>query len=101
MLDGTYKKLLNMMPEGVFVFDDKLRVSFTNAAFRRSFAGVSKKKMTLAETLGCQETGKCGENPACAYCTFYKTMRAAVAQNAEKTETMQTTVQKNGRLDTN
>ena len=87
------------MPEGVFVFDDKLRVSFTNAAFRRSFAGVLKGKTTLAGALGCKETGKCGENAACAYCTFYKVMRAAVAQNAEKTETMQTTVQKNGRLD--
>jgi serine phosphatase RsbU (regulator of sigma subunit) len=99
MLDGTYKKLLNAMPEGVFVFDDKLRVSFTNVAFRRSFAGVLKGKTTLAGALGCKETGKCGENAACAYCTFYKVMRAAVAQNAEKTETMQTTVQKNGRLD--
>ena len=99
MFDGTYKKLLNAMPEGVFVFDDKLRVKFTNAAFRRSFVGVPKGKGTLSETLGCKETGKCGENPACAYCTFYKTMRAAVAQNAEKTETMQTAVQKNGRVD--
>ena len=99
MFDGTYKKLLNAMPEGVFVFDDKLRVKFTNAAFRRSFSGVPKGKGALSETLGCKETGKCGENPACAYCTFYKTMRAAVAQNAEKTETMQTAVQKNGRVD--
>lgn len=99
MFDGTYKKLLNAMPEGVFVFDDKLRVKFTNAAFRRSFSEVAKAKGTLAETLGCKELGGCGENPACEYCTFYKTMRAAVAQNSEKTETMHTTVQKNGRVD--
>lgn len=99
MFDGTYKKILNAMSEGVFVFDRKLRVKFTNAAFRRSFSDVAKGKGTLAETLGCKELGVCGENPACAYCTFYKTMRAAVAQNTEKTETMQTAVQKNGRLD--
>lgn len=87
------------MPEGVFAFDDKLRVKFTNAAFHRSFSDAVKAKGSLSETLGCKETGKCGENSACAYCTFYKTMRAAVAQRVEKTETMQTTVQKNGRLD--
>ena len=100
MFDGTYKKILNAMSEGVFVFDRKLRVKFTNAAFRRSFSDVAKAKGTLAETLGCKETGACGENAACAYCAFYKTMRAAVAQNTEKTETMRTTVQKNGRVDT-
>jgi PAS domain-containing protein len=36
MRNGTYKKVLDGMPEGVFVFDNKLRVQFTNAAFRRS-----------------------------------------------------------------
>ena len=99
MFDGTYKKLLNAMSEGIFVFDDKLRVKFTNAAFRRSFSDIAKPKGTLAQALGCTETEKCGENAACAYCTFYKTMRAAVEQNIEKTETMQTTVQRNGRVD--
>ncbi len=100
MLDGVYKKILNAMTEGVFVFDRKLRVKFTNAAFRRSFSDVAKAKGSLAETLGCREEGACGENAACAYCTFYKTMRDAVAQNAEKTETFHTSVQRNGRLDT-
>ena len=100
MLDGVYKKILNAMTEGVFVFDRKLRVKFTNAAFRRSFSDMAKAKGSLAETLGCREEGACGENAACAYCTFYKTMCAAVAQNTEKTETMHTRVQRNGRLDT-
>lgn len=87
------------MPEGVFVFDDRLRVKFTNAAFRRSFSDVFKGKGSLADALGCKETGVCGENPACVYCTFYNTMRASVAQNTEKMETLHTTVQKNGRVD--
>ena len=50
LLDGTYKKILNKIPEGVFVFDHKLRVKFTNAAFRRSFSE-GKKGGTLAQTL--------------------------------------------------
>lgn len=100
MFDGIYKKLLNAMTEGVFVFDYKLRVKFTNAAFRRSFSDIAKVKGTLADALGCGEEGACGENAACAYCTFYQTMRAAVAQNAEKTETLHTTVKRGGRVDT-
>lgn len=99
MLDGKYKKILNAMPDGVFVFDDKLRVQFTNAAFRRSFSDIAKTKGSLAEVLGCGEQASCGNNPACEYCTFYKTMRAAVAQRTEKTENLHTTVQRNGRVD--
>ena len=100
MFDGIYKKLLNAMTEGVFVFDRKLRVKFTNAAFRRSFSEIAKAKGSLAEALGCREEKPCGENAACGYCAFYKAMRAAVAQNAEKTETVKTSVQRNGRVDT-
>ena len=99
MFDGTYKRIVNAMSEGVFVFDNKLRVKFTNAAFRRSFSEKVKAKGSLAAALGCTETGVCGTNAACAYCTFYKVMKAAVEQNAEKTETLQKTVQRNGRVD--
>ena len=49
MLDIKYKRILDAMPEGVFVFDDKLRVKFTNAAFRRSCSDGAKKKGSLAE----------------------------------------------------
>ena len=99
MFDGAYKKILDAMPDGVFVFDDKLRVKFTNAAFRRSFSNIAKAKGSLAEVLGCGEKDFCGKNPSCEYCTFYKTMCAVVAQKVEKTERLHTTVQRNGRLD--
>lgn len=99
MLDGTYKKILDRMPEGVFVFDSKLRVKFTNAAFRRSFSEQVKSKGLLSQTLGCKEQGACGENSSCDYCAFYKTMRAAVVQKTEQTETMHTTVKRDGRTD--
>ncbi len=99
MLDGRYKKILDAMPEGVFVFDDKLRVLFTNAAFRRSFNDNKKTGGRLQNSIACGESGGCGEGGGCGYCTFYKAMKAAVQENAEQTETMRTTVQRGGRRD--
>ncbi len=99
MLDGRYKKILNAMPEGVFVFDDKLRVQFTNAAFRRSFSDTVKGKGALSRSIACGETSRCGEGASCGYCTFYKAMRAAVKENAEQTETLHTSIQRQGRTD--
>lgn len=99
MQNGTYKKILNAMPEGVFVFDDKLRVKFTNAAFRRSVSDEVKPNGTLADVVGCQEENACGKNSACEYCTFYRAMKTAVAERTEKTETLQTTVKRAGHTD--
>ncbi len=100
MWNAQYKKMLNAMPEGVFAFDRKLRVLFTNAAFRRSFSDVAKPKGTLAESLGCGEKGKCGENPSCNYCSFYKAMQSAVKSNTAQEESLHTTVKRQGRTDT-
>ncbi len=100
MLDGRYKKVLDAMPEGVFVFDNKLRMRFANAAFRRSFSDAARGGKTLAESIACGENGECGKSAACAYCAFYKTMRAAVTQGKEQTETVHTTVKGQGRKDT-
>ncbi len=87
------------MPEGVFVFDNKLRVLFTNAAFRRSFNENKKTSGRLQGSIACGETGACGEGASCGYCTFYKAMRAAVATRAEQTETVHTSLQRRGRTD--
>ena len=99
MLNGTYKKILDRMPQGVFVFDDKLRVKFTNAAFRRAFSDGAKKSGTLAQTIACNEEGKCGENNACGYCAFLRAMRGAITEKSEKTELLNTTVQRSGHTD--
>lgn len=99
MLDGKYKKILNAIPEGVFVFDDKLQVQFTNAAFRRFFSTSAKKNHSMAAHIGCGETKGCGEGSACAYCRFHTAMQAAVQQRTEQTETMHTEVNRNGRRD--
>ena len=90
----TYKKILDAMPEGVFVFDDKLRVKATNAAFRRSFAETVKKNASLSQAIGCMETCACGEGENCGYCAFYRAMRSAVEERKEKTETVRTTVKR-------
>ena len=99
MTNGTLKKLFDRIPQGVFVFDDKLRVKFTNAAFRRSFTETAKKRGTLKDTLACTEIGECGKGAKCGYCTFLRVMRAAVEQKCEKTETMQTSVRRGGQTD--
>lgn len=99
MNNGTYKKILNAMPEGVFVFDDKLRVKFTNAAFQRSVSDNVKPNGSLADVVGCGEKKACGQNSACEYCTFYRTMQAAVAEKTEKAETLHTTVKRAGHTD--
>lgn len=99
MWNGTYKKILDKMPEGVFVFDDKLRVKFTNAAFRRSCSDGAKDSGVLSKVLGCNEKGKCGEGEGCRFCAFLRTMQAAIQDNAEKTETVHTTVRRHGHTD--
>ncbi len=99
MTNGTYKKLFDTLPQGVFVFDEKLRVKYTNAAFRRSFSEQAKFKGTLAQTLACQEAGGCGQSAACGYCTFLRVMQSAITDRAEKTETFTTTVRHTDRTD--
>ena len=99
MWNGTYKKILDGMPEGVFVFDNKLRVKFTNAAFRRSCSDGALPKGELPQVLGCGGDNKCGESDSCKYCAFFRAMRAAVSELAEQSETVQTAVKKDGRMD--
>jgi len=99
MTNGKYKKILDRMPQGVFVFDEKLRVKFTNAAFRRSFSEKAKSQGSLSDVLGCQQAVKCGEGAYCGNCAFYRAMQNAVAEGAEKEETMHTTVDRGGRRD--
>lgn len=97
--NGTYKKILDGIPSGVFVFDDKLRVKYTNAAFRRSFSDKAKRKGSLSDALGCTE-GVCGQSSACAFCSFFKVMKEVVKTGEAKTETMRAHVHLNNRTDT-
>lgn len=99
MAQSTLKKVLDRLPEGVFVFDDKYRVKYTNAAFRRAFAQNKKGKSSLARAVGCGEEGKCGEGTSCQYCAFMRTMQAAIDERAEKTETVHTSVKRGGQTD--
>ena len=99
MTNGALKKVFDRLPEGVFVFDDKLRVKFTNAAFRRSFSENVKKRGTLKAVLACTETDACGMGAKCGYCAFLRAMRAAIADNCEQTETLQTSVRRGGQTD--
>ncbi len=96
---GTYKKVLDALSQGVFVFDDKLRVKFTNAAFRRSFGEQSKGKSTLAKSLGCQKGDTCGVYDACGFCAFYRAIQAAIDERVEKVETLNTTMRRADRTD--
>lgn len=100
MFGGMYKKILDRMPAGVFVFDDKLRVRFTNEAFRRSFSDKAKHRGKLKETLGCGESAEeCGQGASCAYCAFRNVMLAAVKDGKEKADTVSTSVRHADRTD--
>lgn len=97
MFGSAYKKILEKMPVGIFVFDGKLRVKYTNDFFRRSFIG--KAKGTLKSVLGCDVSSACGADEQCAYCAFLKVMKKAVETEQEQTETVHTTMARNGRTD--
>ncbi len=99
MTNGSYKKILDRMPQGVFVFDNKLRVKFTNAVFRRSFSDGAKPQGTLAQVLSCSKSGKCGEGSVCEKCAFLCVMKRAVLKGCEQEETLHTTVTHSGRTD--
>ncbi len=98
MTSGKYKKVLDAMPQGVFVFDDKLRVQCTNAAFRRSFADGTLKG-ELSKVLACPQEAKCGDGVVCHGCAFYRVMKAAVESNSEREETLRTKVTRGGHTD--
>ena len=98
LTSGKYKKILDGMPQGVFVFDSKLRVRFTNAAFRRSFSEKAMEKGSLAQGLACSQGVKCGEGAVCGGCVFYRLMQAALT-GSEQEETLHTTVKRDGHTD--
>ena len=100
MWNGTYKKILEGIPSGVFVFDDKLRVKYTNAAFRRSFSEKTKPKGVLSAVLACEESGGCGNSENCKFCAFREVMLSAVQEKKEQRKTLRASVKLNGRTDT-
>ncbi|MBQ8885939.1 MAG: SpoIIE family protein phosphatase [Clostridia bacterium] len=98
MLGGIYKKILDKLPAGVFVFDSKLKIVYTNAAFRRSFPADAKKKGALKDVLVCGESA-CGTGGNCARCSFKKVMTAAVQTGEEKSATAEVKIARGGRED--
>ncbi len=98
LTSGKYKKILDAMPEGVFVFDKKLRVVFTNAAFHRSFSDGAVKG-DISKVLACPQGAKCGDGTICHGCTFYRVMRATIESGSEQEETLHTKVDRGGRTD--
>jgi len=99
MFDTKYRKILDAMPEGVFVFDEKMRVKYTNPSFRRSFSESAKPKGNLKEVLACNQSGVCGEAEVCKYCAFYKAMKGAVEDGVQRTERVRKKVQRADRTD--
>ncbi len=100
MTKNTFKKLFDALPFGVFVFDEKLRVKFTNASFRRSFPVAKKSVNNIADAISCAESGGCGSSKNCAYCAFFRVMKKAIDEGTEQTETAVTTVRRENRTDT-
>lgn len=100
MIGNAYKRILERLPEGVFAFDEKLRIKFMNAAFRRSFFVQKNKPTALNVALSCDKSSVCGANDVCAFCVFYRGMKKTVETGKEQTEVFHTTVQGADRADT-
>lgn len=88
------------MPAGVFAFDGKGKILFTNAAFRRSFPAGGRKTGELRKVIGCPSEENCGKSENCRYCSLYRAQRAAIENKTEQTATAKVTVPKPERVDT-
>ncbi len=88
------------MPAGVFIFDSRLKILFTNTAFRRSFPALAKRSGTLKDVIACGVLEKCGNGSHCAYCSFKNAMTTAVDTGVEQTATGTIAKKKADRTDT-
>ena len=86
MLLTAYKKVLDKFPDGVIVFDRKLRVKYVNAAFCRAFFLPNALKGELSKALSCDKSSRCGGAPVCARCELYRGMKRAVEGAAATVE---------------
>lgn len=100
MFTRVYKAIIDKMPAGVFAFDRKGKILFTNAAFSRSFPETAKRRGTLKDVIACEEGARrCGESENCAYCAFHKAICAAIEKKTEQTETAYLTLRHDNRTD--
>lgn len=68
-MSNLYRDVLDEIPTAAIVVDKKLKVRYTNRAFRASFRS-KKTKGDLRDVIFCGESdGKCGEGVRCAYCS--------------------------------
>ena len=73
---GSCSQLLDLVSDGVFVFDASLRIVRTNAAFNARFGGGDAElvaERTFGNVVGCRNaaTGGCGGDAACRLCGLY------------------------------
>lgn len=86
-LGGIYKRALDRLPVGVFIFDKKLRLQFANGAFRRLFPAY-KDGTNLRALLSCNKK-ECGKGEDCPFCTLYETLKNTVETGANQMATME------------
>lgn len=66
-MPNLYKTVLDNIPTAVLAVDGKMRVRYTNRAFREYFRS-GRGSGSFRDVLSCKEGGKCGEGVRCAYC---------------------------------
>lgn len=89
-----YRKILEKVPAGVFVFDGKLRILCANDAFLRAFcADIVATKTKLYKNIAipfdeffAYQSNQMGENQA--YTSFHKVMQAAIEEGTEQSDTI-------------
>ncbi|MGN1076932.1 MAG: SpoIIE family protein phosphatase [Candidatus Gallimonas sp.] len=78
-MSDLYKTILDNIPTAAIVADGKMRVRYTNRAFREYFRS-KKAKGSFRDVISCDEEEKeCGKGVKCAYCTFRNTFEGAKA----------------------
>lgn len=66
-MPNLYKTVLDNIPTAVLAVDGKMRVRYTNRAFREYFRS-GRGSGSFRDVLSCKEGGKCGKGVKCAYC---------------------------------
>lgn len=92
MFFTAHKKVLDAFPDGVIVFDKKLRVKYVNAAFCRAFFLPRISTGALSKVLSCDKSVVCGADVACAHCALHRGMTNIVAGGTAVEETIHTTL---------
>jgi len=76
-----YKRLLDKLPQAVFLCDRNFKVKYFNKAFAKVFE-TECKNLSIGSTINCENNiSKCGQNQNCRLCEIRKAFSDAILKN--------------------